>query len=387
MEPLRFATTGLRCTLNLVEGFAGTIALSAELSGEPPWPPPKPLIGYMGAKRVLAPAIAAAVGLARGQIEHFHCADAGPWGDVWAHFAEHGLAVAERFEAWASGGRELPALWRELVQHPPSADPVERLSQFLVLQSRTASASPIWWDEERWRQSRGDAMEAGTGWTMPDHATGRVMRAYETHSPACGWVMPSGHARDNRVFDATSRGRHSVEVLERGGVKAGPAHQAHSSQLGHPGDRLTCEKGTGRRSGIIDPNTIATRIRALHRALAHRLTAHHGDTHALLDLLPADLTGYVVYLDPPYVGCTPYAAACSREMVLELARVYRARGAIVVISEGEPMPLEGWHTVDLAAARATKRWTAKQKAEWLTMSHPPVKIPATQLTLWMTTNL
>ena len=352
--------------MNLVEGFAGTIALSAELSGEPPWPPPKPLIGYMGAKRVLAPAIAGAIGIKRGQIEHFFCADAGPWGDVWTHFAEHGLAVAERFERWASGGQELPALWRELVQHPPSADPVERLSQFLVLQSRTASASPIWWDEERWRQSRGDAMEAGTG-----------------------WVMPSGHARDNRVFDATSRGRHSVEVVERGGVKAGLAHQAHSSQLGHPSDRPACEKGTGagRRSGIIDPNTIATRIRGLHRALAHRLTVHHGDTHALLDLLPADLTGYVVYLDPPYVGCTPYAAACSREMVLDLAKAYHARGAIVVISEGEPMPLEGWHTVDLAPARATKRWTAKQKAEWLTMSIPPVAVPAVQLNLWMTTDL
>lgn len=328
--------------MKLIEAFAGSLALSAHLAGA------TSLIGYMGAKRVLAPAIAAAVGLARGQIEHFHCADAGPWGDVWAHFAEHGLAVAERFEAWASGGRELPALWRELVQHPPPANPVERLSQFLVLQSRTASASPIWWDEERWRQSRGNAMEAGSG-----------------------WVMPSGHARDHRVFDATSRGRHSVEVVERGGVKASP-------------DRPACEKGTGagRRSGIIDPNTIATRIRALHRSLAHRLTAHHGDTRNLLDLLPADLTGYVVYLDPPYVGCTPYAAACSREMVLDLARAYQARGAIVVISEGEPMPLEGWHTVDLAPARASKRWTAKQKAEWLTMSVAPAAVPAVQLSLW-----
>lgn len=315
----------------LVEPFAGTLALSAWLCGA------RSLIGYMGAKRVLAPAIAAAVGLERGQIEHFVCADAGPWGDFWRHFPGYGLILAARFEAWAGEGRDLPALWRELVQHPPSASPVERLSQFLVLQSRTASASPIWWDEERWRQSRGVAAERG-------------------EKDGGGWVMPSGHARANRVFDATSRGRHSVAVVERA--------------------------GRAKDSGIMNPRTIATRIRALHGTLAHRLTAHHGDTHALLDLLPPDLTGYVAYLDPPYVGCTPYAAACSRDLVLELARAYRARGAIVVISEGEPMPLEGWHTVDLAAARATKRWTAKQKAEWLTMSVAPVAVPAVQLNLW-----
>ena len=187
---------------------------------------------------------------------------------------------------------------------------------------------------------------------------------------------PLGHAErdhDEPVARATgsrlapvgrnTAGRHHIEV--------------------DPGRRAN-ERGTGagRRTGIIDPRTLASRTRALHGALAHRLTAHHGDTFELLARLPADLAGYVAYLDPPYVGCTPYAAACSRELVLELARAYHARGAIVVISEGEPMPIEGWHTVDLAPARAWKRWTAAQRGEWLTMSVPPAKRPAAQLTLW-----
>lgn len=307
--------------MKLVEAFAGSLAISAWATGA------SSLIGYMGGKRALAPAIADAVGLKRGDVEHVYCADAGPWGDFWAHVAEHGLAVAEHFEARARDGLTMPELWREEVQHPPHAAPAPRLAQFLTLQSRTASASPLWWDAERWRQSRGDAMEAGSG-----------------------WVMPSGARADGDL---------------------------------DPG-RTVQEKGTarGHRSGIVNPDTLASRTRALHGAIAHRLTAHHGDTFALLDLLPADLTGYVVYLDPPYVGCTPYAAACSRDLVLDLARAYDARGAIVVISEGEPMPLEGWHTVDLAPARVVKRWTAKQRGEWLTMNRPPAKRPAAQLTLW-----
>ena len=307
--------------MKLVEAFAGSLALSAWATGA------SSLIGYMGGKRALAPAIADAVGLKRGDVEHVFCADAGPWGDFWDHFSEHGVAVAEHLEARARAGRTMPDLWREEIQHPPHAAPAPRLAQFLTLQSRTASASPLWWDAERWRQSRGAAMEAGSG-----------------------WVMPSG-ARADGDLDPS---------------------------------RTVQEKGTtrGHRSGIVNPATLASRTRALHGAIAHRLTAHHGDTLDLLAKLPADLTGWVAYLDPPYVGCTPYAAACSRDLVLELARAYDARGAIVLISEGEPMPLEGWHTVDLAPARVVKRWTAKQRGEWLTMNRPPAKRPAAQLTLW-----
>jgi hypothetical protein len=329
--------------MKLIEAFAGSLALSAWATGA------SSLIGYMGGKRALAAAIADAVGLKRGDVEHVFCADAGPWGDFWAHFAEHGLAVAEHFEAKAREGLTMPDLWREEIQHPPHAAPSPRLAQFLTLQSRTASASPLWWDAERWRQSRGAAMEAGSGWVIPSGTTGKPWSAQQTHSSS-GWVMPSGARADGDL---------------------------------DPG-RTVREKGTarGHRSGIVNPATLASRARALYGAIGHHLTAHHGDTFNLLDRLPADLTGFIAYLDPPYVGCTPYAAACSRDLVLDLARAYDARGAIVLISEGEPMPLEGWHTVDLAPARAIKHWTARQRGEWLTMNRPPAKRPAAQLTLW-----
>lgn len=47
----------------------------------------------------------------------------------------------------------------------------------------------------------------------------------------------------------------------------------------------------------------------------------------------ASVTLQLVYLDPPYQGCTPYAVDCPRPRVLEIARGYHEAGATVVISE------------------------------------------------------
>ena len=99
--------------MKLIEAFAGTIALSAWATGA------SSLIGYMGGKRALAPAIADAVGLTRGDVDHVWCADAGPWGDFWAHFAKHGLTVAEHFEARASEQLVNPAQGELLTTEAP----------------------------------------------------------------------------------------------------------------------------------------------------------------------------------------------------------------------------------------------------------------------------
>ena len=182
----------------LIEAFAGTLALSAWLVNA------RSLIGYMGAKRALAPAIASAIGIERSEVEHVVCADAGPWGDFWLHFAAHGLDVADWFEVRAKEGRVMPELWKEQVQHPPHGDPALRLAQFLTLQSRTASAAPTWWAPTREQ------------WVGEDE-NGCVFRQQQSHSGQ--WVMPSDHARDNRIFDATARGRNSVGVVKRGDAR------------------------------------------------------------------------------------------------------------------------------------------------------------------------
>lgn len=87
---------------------------------------------------------------------------------------------------------------------------------------------------------------------------------------------------------------------------------------------------------------------------------------------PLDLRGAVVYLDPPYAGTTGYRAPgqASRAEVLELALELHLRGAVVVISEAEPLALPGWQVAEITARRfgiGGRSWTV-QAREFLTFN-------------------
>lgn len=96
--------------------------------------------------------------------------------------------------------------------------------------------------------------------------------------------------------------------------------------------------------------------------------------------------GTVAYMDPPYVATTGYAHDLPRAEVVTLARRWAAAGAIVAISEAEPIPelvTDGWHAVRIDAERVgQKRTFSKQQAEWLTVSQPPAWVPAVQASLF-----
>jgi hypothetical protein len=85
--------------------------------------------------------------------------------------------------------------------------------------------------------------------------------------------------------------------------------------------------------------------------------------------------GTVAYMDPPYLNTTGYAADLGRAEVVALARRWDAAGAVVCISEAEPIPelvADGWHAVEITGARVgQKRTFSKQQAEWLTLNRPP----------------
>ena len=100
--------------------------------------------------------------------------------------------------------------------------------------------------------------------------------------------------------------------------------------------------------------------------------------------LPDDLSGWIVYCDPPYQGTSGYPHGdCPRETVLRLAREWSERGAVVAISEAVPLPLEGWHRVEIGHARkGQKRTFSRQQEEWLTMNRPPAHVPAKQVGLF-----
>ena len=102
-------------------------------------------------------------------------------------------------------------------------------------------------------------------------------------------------------------------------------------------------------------------------------------------LQPARLPpGSIAYIDPPYVGTTGYGHDLTREEVCTLAERWASAGALVVISEAEPLTeLSGWHQVEITGERkGQKRTFSKQQREYLTMSSPPKWRPAQQHTLF-----
>jgi hypothetical protein len=92
--------------------------------------------------------------------------------------------------------------------------------------------------------------------------------------------------------------------------------------------------------------------------------------------------GTVAYMDPPYVGTTGYGHDLPRSEVVTLARRWAAAGAMVAISEAEPIAdlvAEGWHAVRIDGERKGQARTfSKQKDEWLTLSNAPTWTPTTQ---------
>ena len=93
--------------------------------------------------------------------------------------------------------------------------------------------------------------------------------------------------------------------------------------------------------------------------------------------------GTVVYCDPPYAKTTGYAHDLPREKVLEVAQRWAAAGAVVCVSEAEPLPLDGWHHVEITGCRVgQKRTFSKQKREWLTLNREPAWRPGVQRNLF-----
>lgn len=92
------------------------------------------------------------------------------------------------------------------------------------------------------------------------------------------------------------------------------------------------------------------------------------------DVLPwEDHRDDLVYIDGPYQGKTGYPDDCTREAIVSLAGAWDQAGAVVVVSEGEPIDIPGWHHVEVTAAEqiASGKKLAPDKREWLTMNRPP----------------
>lgn len=316
----------------LVELCAGTASVSLRaLAGRPL----APLTGYMGSKRRWASILSHTL-TGGGVPERVLLVDAGPWGDVWSvlrHRAAR-LQVAAVFRGWTD--RDPHDLWASLVLQAPSTDDASRVAQYLWLQARSAGTIPIWWDasRSRWESPTGARTEAAhERGGAPASGNRQMGRAYEAGGVA--------RKRDEKVGRAAEKGD--------GSRRLGRAHQKDGSS-----PALKRQKQAGVR-GIQHPATIAHRIDCLDRLPWERVEVIRGDLRSV-----EPIPGAVAYFDPPYLNCPRYAATCPRADVLEVAARWAAAGARVLVSEGEPLPLEGWTSRRLA------------DREWLTSSWPIV---------------
>lgn len=401
-------------TWTWAEPFAGAAACSLRLMGGDRLLPP---VAWMGGKRRYARAILDAMGVPTGRPSRVLLADAGPWGWVWPLLLDT-TSVCEVAAMLRSWSKEHPRdLWQRLASVPPAENVHERAAQWLWLQARSASGVPIWWDG--WR------LTVGSGKTPADRGEDLRWPGHQAQREA--WLSSNGSGREGkagaravggrwekgnegRVQDATN-GQRGWEMGRTGGREGGqpawqkdapgswrfdkrpgdvatdrPAGQAGQWKMGEElkkarrGDRTLSTRGEsgGRTGGMVNPRTIAARIEAIARAFARAsATVHHGSAHELIEHIPAAFAlrcGLFAYLDPPYVGATGYGWDMPRADVLALARRWADAGAVVAVSEAEPLELKGWHHVDLTRPGC--------KPEWLTLSRPPVIAPARQSTLF-----
>lgn len=417
-----------------VEPFAGAAACALRLVAGDAMPP----VAWMGGKRRLARAILDAMGVPPTPPTRVVLADAGPWGWVWPLLLEPqaGRTVAGILRAWA---KEHPrALWQRLVKAAPFEDRHEAAAQWLWLQARSASGVPIWWDG--WREGEKGRWEAMCGRGVPqkpgakgdsraprDRGEDKRWPAHRAQAEAWQKGTPAGrppqdaaHGQrgtwrasngEGREVEAGQKGIGAWSQMDHDTGRSQPAGQSGRGwRMGEDpgkatrGDRTPAQQGgedgsrwrvapqpgldvpcsqngtaRGATGGIMDPGTIAARIEALILAFEPvEWSMHHGDAADLLERLCLCESGPVwFYLDPPYQGATGYGWDMPRTALLELALRCYGQGACacVGISEAEPVAqgaLETWARLDLTGELESA------KAEWLTLSRPPLIVPVRQ---------
>ena len=308
-------------------------------------------------------------------------------------------------------GRGKPAVQRG--EHPDHrgmrntgtvADRIEAIASWLVLQGRVCNGVQVGHDGERL--------------VCSDHATGRTQAAAQT-GPGRGvhqatiaervdwlatWLTLQAHSPSSvpvvvengewRMGGDPNPASPPTKVLQRGnkppqlGDVAGRVERIAAwlfrrgnSWRGAGDDWRRADNQDRPGQCQITPATLAERVDALTRGPVDLVAALRQDATALQppDRVP---DGTVVYCDPPYEGRTGYGYDLPRARVLEVARAWADAGALV--SEAEPLPLPGWHHVEITSARTRHSADWQRHREFLTMNRPSavrVSAPLRQTTL------
>jgi len=320
-----------------VELCCGSAAVTLKLLGGRHAVPP---ISYMGSKRGYAVTILGAMGLRCGiGADSVLLCDAGPWAHVWAVLADETRCheVASILRGWAD--EDPRSLWERLrEEHRGEWDgwTVERAAGWLTTTLWARAANP-----EMGFDDANERVERGTRW---GGNVGTCDVAHRIESVAA-WLL-CGLWAHNPGFPLASGFTTVEDQRDRG----------------------------GRNGGLPSLDPVLPRARVLDSS---PLSIYAGSAEDLSP--PGDCEGVYVYMDPPYVDCTRYSVDMSRETVLAVARRWSDAGAVVCVSEAEPLPLDGWHHVEITGERVgQKRTFSRQQREWLTMNREPQHRPAVQ---------
>ena len=320
---------------------AGLAAVSLRLHGGPHCRPP---ISRMGNKAGYAEVILAAMGLRSGEgAGAYLWAEADP--DVRALLraypdAEMLRKIAEVIRGWAD--EEPRALWERLRAERKARGPTEGPEC-----GRLAAYAQIVASNRLIHVAGPELTNTGVGGTTfggPDFATpaADVAAGFER---VAGWVVSSTWS------------------YEQGNVATGYCG---------PGDRRQDTTATATATSRLAERGRWPPVAVLPAIPTAAEVATWLGT-------PGDLDGVVTYMDPPYVGTTGYGAVLTREEVIAHARDFDALGAVVCISEAEPV-IDGWHATEITGGRkGQKRTFSKQQREWLTMNRAPAATVAVQV--------
>ena len=342
------------------EPFAGSAALTYYLLGA------KPPISYMGGKTGYAPTIAACLGLSPRQ------RPAGiVLGEVGPMAAVHAVLGGAAGSAAEVGGMVMVGKWT-----------------FQQGDQRGAHRLAFWGPDGR-RPELGGVAVAVAALPHPRAAeVAAIIRGWAGEEPRALWErlrregwpslmpVPGGRWLGPQGVEEVARYVHASMLSY---VKDGS--MASYSEAAGIGIKYTDKTGRTDFWRPTTPNASAERIAATPAFPPLAVWQGTADTLSL----PADLSGWTIYADPPYLGdgsrkITGYPhGTCSRETVLRLAREWSDRGAVVGISEcvGLAGALgAGWHEVEIThGRRGQKRTFSVQNEEWLTMNTPPQHAP------------
>lgn len=341
----------------VAELCAGTAALSLALQGGPRCRPP---VSRPGAKTGYTEAILGAAGLYRGQgaDSYLWCEpEPGPRSVLACYPDPVKLReVGAVIRGWV--GEDPRALWTRLRE---------------AMKGRELTA-PEW----LWMQPR--THPGGGGFLPADHVmlagsrVGEVFRRWLPDSPArevstlasLNWppVAIAEDARGVRVEDVAEW----IWLCGRSMYNKGPEHGFLPNQSSRGVEIWNAHP----------PEYFADRCAALSvipwPPVAIALDARQVPPGG------ADMEGCICYIDPPYVGTTPYAHDLPRAEVLALARAWADAGALVMISEAVPVEGlgSGWEAISIGHARRGQKRTWGSTQEWLTMNRPPAHRVAEQ---------